>query len=196
MERIAEQPLFGGAISCSLPTRFQTVSNIREVPDNQEVFADASRDESVIVELLELKPEIPDEQSASWFLQDLASEQDALMEMESVSQLQPGDVPFLDPSIVKGVAVGKLKVSKSRQSADAANIVRIYMANLRLRSVKTDVLISVYEPLYISALSESAASGGSGFAVPAAVAGCSSALEVFQTILRTLKVHDWALFVN
>lgn len=43
----------------------------------KEVFVDASRDESLIFELLDLKPEIGDNGSAAWFLQDLASEQEA-----------------------------------------------------------------------------------------------------------------------
>lgn len=38
---------------------------------------DPSRDESLIFELLEMKHEVPDDQSAAWFLQDLANEQDA-----------------------------------------------------------------------------------------------------------------------
>jgi hypothetical protein len=43
----------------------------------KEVFADPNRDESLIVELLDLKHDVADNQSASWFLQDLANEQDS-----------------------------------------------------------------------------------------------------------------------
>ncbi|KAF4360499.1 hypothetical protein G4B88_003382 [Cannabis sativa] len=41
------------------------------------VFVDPSRDESLIFEILELKEEVGDDGSASWFLQDLASEQES-----------------------------------------------------------------------------------------------------------------------
>lgn len=41
------------------------------------MFADPSRDESLIFELLEFKPDVADNGSAAWFLQDLAREQDA-----------------------------------------------------------------------------------------------------------------------
>lgn len=41
------------------------------------MFADPSRDESLIFELLEFKPDVADHGSAAWFLQDLAREQDA-----------------------------------------------------------------------------------------------------------------------
>lgn len=38
---------------------------------------DPNRDESVIFELLDLKTDVADHGSATWFLQDLANEQDA-----------------------------------------------------------------------------------------------------------------------
>lgn len=38
---------------------------------------DPARDESLIFELLDLKHEVGDNGSATWFLQDLANEQDA-----------------------------------------------------------------------------------------------------------------------
>lgn len=42
----------------------------------QEVFADTSRDESILVELLELKADVEDSQAATWFFRDLCEEQD------------------------------------------------------------------------------------------------------------------------
>lgn len=44
---------------------------------SKEAFADPSRDESLIFDLLELKSEVEDAASAAWFLRDLAREQDA-----------------------------------------------------------------------------------------------------------------------
>lgn len=43
----------------------------------KEVFVDPSRDESLIFELLDFKHDVEDNGSAAWFLQDLATEQDA-----------------------------------------------------------------------------------------------------------------------
>jgi hypothetical protein len=73
----AARPLFGGAIMCCIPANFHDVSHVREVPNNQEAFVDPNRDESIIVELLELKDTVVDERSSRWFLQDLANEQDS-----------------------------------------------------------------------------------------------------------------------
>lgn len=41
------------------------------------MFVDPQRDESLIIELLELKGDVADNGSATWFLRDLATEQDA-----------------------------------------------------------------------------------------------------------------------
>ncbi|GJY24183.1 Ran guanine nucleotide release factor, partial [Tanacetum coccineum] len=42
-----------------------------------EVFVDSAREESLIVEILELKDLVADNGSATWFLQDLAIGQNA-----------------------------------------------------------------------------------------------------------------------
>jgi hypothetical protein len=46
-----EVQLWGGAVLAQLPARFADVSDVREVPDHQEVWADAHTDQSVILEI-------------------------------------------------------------------------------------------------------------------------------------------------
>ncbi|KAL3646503.1 hypothetical protein CASFOL_011683 [Castilleja foliolosa] len=75
-----QRNLFGGAVVSNFPLRFEDVSNIR-----QEVFVDPTRDESLIFELLDLKTDVADHGSATWFLQDLANEQDAEGTMRCLS---------------------------------------------------------------------------------------------------------------
>ncbi|CDP00320.1 unnamed protein product [Coffea canephora] len=192
----AERPLFGGAISSTFPLRFQDVSNIRQVPDHQEVFVDPARDESLIFELLDFKADVADNGSATWFLQDLAAEQNAegatVIEQSGVFQadgLQFGDMPT-----IISTAVGQMAISKGRQGRGAQNLVKVYLANLRLKGVATDVLITAYEPIVINPLSESAIAVGAGVAVPAAQSGCMPMNEVFQLAATSFKVNDWSLF--
>ncbi|XP_021890627.1 ran guanine nucleotide release factor isoform X3 [Carica papaya] len=163
----SERPLFGGAISSTFPLRFQDVSDIRQVPDHQEVFVDPARDESLIFELLDLKHDVGDNGSATWFLQDLATEQDA---------------------------EGCTAISKGRQGREAQNLLTVYLANLRLKAVGTDVLIVAHEPILINPLSESATAVGAGLAVPAAQSGCMAMGEVFKLAVSSFKVNDWSLF--
>lgn len=196
-EAVSQRELFGGAICCSFPARFQDVSDIRDVPLNQEVFVDPNRDESIIVELLELKDDVNDQSSASWFLEDLASEQDAEEDLvvEAGRHLSVSEVPLMEPSTVINSAVVTLVVSKAREGVEACNSVRVYLANMRLKNVQTDLLITVYEPLVISEQSSSAASVGVvGNTIPAAYVGCLSVPDIFSLILRTFKIQDWTLF--
>ncbi|KAI4368689.1 hypothetical protein MLD38_017219 [Melastoma candidum] len=194
----SSRPLFSGALSTAFPLRFQDVSEVRQVPDHQEVFADPSRDESLIFELLELKHDVGDQGSAVWFLQDLATEQDAgqcmLLEQSGVIEA-PWLVYQSTPAVIT-TAIGQMGISKGRQGRDAQNVVRVYLANLRLKEVNTDILITAYEPILINPLSESATTVGSGLASSAAEAGVMPMAEVFKHAVSSFKVHDWSLFGN
>ncbi|KAF4350706.1 hypothetical protein G4B88_000844 [Cannabis sativa] len=171
-----ERPLFAGALTSTFPQRFQ------------EVFVDPSRDESLIFEILELKEEVGDDGSASWFLQDLASEQ------ESEGCVAPGLCYRSTPAVII-TAVGQMAISKGRQGREAQNVVRFRIffppAN---NEVNTDILISAYEPIHINPLSESATAVGAGAATPAELSGCVPMLEVFKLAVSTFKVNNWGLF--
>ncbi|CAA6659764.1 unnamed protein product [Spirodela intermedia] len=195
-EACVERPLFGGSISSTLPLRFQDVSNVRDVPDHQEAFVDPSRDESVIFELLDLKDEVGDEGSAGWFLRDLAAEQDAegSMILEHTSAVGPSPLSHGGISSTITTAVGQMVISKDRQGREAGNLLRVYLANLRLKGVGTDVLITVYEPIMINPLSESAMTVSTGPAIPAAQSGLLPASEIFRLAVTGFKVNDWNLF--
>ncbi|KAI0495460.1 hypothetical protein KFK09_021761 [Dendrobium nobile] len=190
------RPLFGGAVSTSFPMRFQDVSNIQVVPNHQEVFVDPSRDESIIIELLDFKHDVEDNGSAVWFLRDLASEQDAEQSMlfEQSGTIEAVSLRYRDVPSVVTTAVGQMAVSKGRQGREAQNIVRVYLANLRLKGAATDVLITAYEPVFINPLSASARTVGAGPAVPAVDSGCLPMAEVFKNAVTSFTVHDWNLF--
>ncbi|KAF3439442.1 hypothetical protein FNV43_RR17720 [Rhamnella rubrinervis] len=194
----SERALFGGAIASTFPNRFQDVSDIRQVPDHQEVFGDPARDESLIFELLDLKQDVGDDGSATWFLQDLATEQEAegSMVIEQSGVIEAPTLCYRNIPAVVTTAVGQMAISKGRQGREAQNVVRVYVANLRLKEVTTDVLITAYEPIHINPLSESASAVGAGFAVPAAQSGCMPMAEVFKLAVSSFKVNDWSLFGN
>ncbi|KAK3443037.1 hypothetical protein EUGRSUZ_B03429 [Eucalyptus grandis] len=175
-ELCSERPLFGGAISSKFPNRFEDVSNIRQVPDHQH--------------------EVGDSGSAVWFLQDLATEQDAeqgtVIEQSGVVEA-PGLTYRNIPAVVT-TAVGQMAISKGRQGRETQNIVRVYLANLRLKEVGTDVLIAAYEPILINPLSESARTVGAGLTAPASQSGYMPMAEVFKLAASSFKVNDWSLF--
>ncbi|KAK8657389.1 hypothetical protein V6N13_035630 [Hibiscus sabdariffa] len=210
---LSERPLFGGAISTSFPLRFQDVSNIRQVPDHQEVFVDPACDESLIFELLDYRHEVGDDGSAVWFLRDLAIEQDGegFMLLEQSTMVEAPGLCYKNIPAIVTIAVGQMvdfsmrlidvfdnvflhSVSKGRQGREAQNIIKVYLANIRLKEVGTDVLFTAYEPILINPLSESASAVGAGLATPAMQSGLMPMVEIFKLAVTNFKVNDWGLF--
>ncbi|KAF4360498.1 hypothetical protein G4B88_003381 [Cannabis sativa] len=138
----------------------------------KEVFVDPSRDESLIFEILELKEEVGDDGSASWFLQDLASEQES---------------------------EGCVAISKGRQGREAQNVVRfriffppannglVFLCSINILLLSCGYMLQI-------PLSESATAVGAGAATPAELSGCVPMLEVFKLAVSTFKVNNWGLF--
>ncbi|XP_020588438.1 probable ran guanine nucleotide release factor [Phalaenopsis equestris] len=187
-----ERPLFGGAISSCFPLRFQDVSEVREVPDYQEAFADSSSDETLIFELLDFKGEIEDNASAVWFLRDIAREQDAedSMVQEHSGTIEVAGLQYRDGPVIYQTAVGQMTISKDSQGMEAQKSVRVYLANLRLKEFGTDVLITAYEQILDNSLSET----GSIEEADPTVSGSLSVAEVFKLSAASFKVLDWNLF--
>ncbi|XP_062385506.1 pigment epithelium-derived factor [Sardina pilchardus] len=66
------RPLFGGALSATIPPSAQDISELREIPDNQEVFAHRETDQSIIVELLDYQSHVENEDAAKYHFEDVA----------------------------------------------------------------------------------------------------------------------------
>ncbi|TYZ64718.1 hypothetical protein PybrP1_002531 [[Pythium] brassicae (nom. inval.)] len=187
--------LFGGAISCSIPGSFADVSEFRQVPDNQEVFADAQSDQCVIMELLQRETGVRDEDSARFFFNEVASANGcapADVEERHAELLSAAAAPLLgtdnraDAAVVS-VVVGDQRVAKFREGDGAKNVVRVFLANIRLPSAATDVVLTVSVPLQINPASSSARSFQ--FDNSAEVGA-----EVFKRAVQSFAVHDWSLF--
>ncbi|CAO1602873.1 hypothetical protein XANCAGTX0491_006471 [Xanthoria calcicola] len=69
--------LFGGAITANLPASYADVSNIREVPDHQEIYLDASGFSSIIFEIAErVSQPNTDQEALKFHFQDIVDEHD------------------------------------------------------------------------------------------------------------------------
>ena len=62
--------LYGGALTTLLPSTFADVADLRQVPDNQEVYLDTEGFTSVVFDLLE-RVEKPDEEALKYHLSDV-----------------------------------------------------------------------------------------------------------------------------
>lgn len=162
-----EAPLYGGAISCDVPSSFADVSQVREVPDHQEVFADGDSDRSLVVEILERRQELPDARDAR-----LLSSRPALMAEE---------LPHLPADVRCFVGLGEQTASKFGEAC--ANQVRIHACVIRLAEQTTDILLTLNDPV---AIDPQSSSGG----LPV----LRGSEELFARVLRSFRIVDWELF--
>uniref|UniRef100_K3WBQ5 Ran guanine nucleotide release factor n=1 Tax=Globisporangium ultimum (strain ATCC 200006 / CBS 805.95 / DAOM BR144) TaxID=431595 RepID=K3WBQ5_GLOUD len=182
--------LFGGALSCAIPEGFADVSSFRQVPDNQEVFANAQTDQCVIVELLQYESDVCDDESARFFFNEIAASNGCSPDDVSILHselLAANDGPAIAAAHTNSILVGDQRVAKFKEDESAKNVVRVYLGNIRLPSVTTDVVISVSVPLQISAASSSA---GSFQLENSAEIGAA----LFMQVVKSFTVHDWSLF--
>ncbi|KAG9469510.1 hypothetical protein GDO78_020345, partial [Eleutherodactylus coqui] len=142
------RPLFGGAFSAVLPTNIQDISDLREIPDNQEVFAHAATDQSIIVELLEYQEGMSDPEAARYHFEDVAASNDAQSAAEVVS-VEP--LPLAQLSLTScssaWALTGHQRVSKFNE--EAQNTVMMHMALLRIQQHATDLLVTFNDPVAI-----------------------------------------------
>ncbi|XP_023753921.2 uncharacterized protein LOC111902306 [Lactuca sativa] len=109
--------MFGGAVSTTFPLRLEDVSNSRETLDHQEVFVDPARDECLIFELLELKDDVEDNGSCTWFYLIQVTEQSAVFEAP--------ELQFINLSAIITTVTAQMAISNARQGREAQNLVNV-----------------------------------------------------------------------
>jgi len=178
-------------MTVSLPVHFKDASDVRPVPDNQEVFVYVEKDQSIIIELLsstELS-NLSMQESILFHFNQLAKDNDAAnSEILEVSVISNEETPNFAPNIQKIGLIGRQSVAKFKERG-AENLVKLYLALIRLPQFSTDILISLNEPITIHPSSSS-----SETISPLAIVRYP-ALMAFKEVLRSIKVKDNSLFV-
>nr|XP_060636071.1 ran guanine nucleotide release factor [Anolis sagrei ordinatus] len=180
-------PLFGGAFSACLPPGSIDVSEMRQVPDNQEVFVHPSTDQSIIIELLEYQASVPDENAARYHFEDLA-DSSSTTEILNQEQFLPQLLALEGCSSAWQLTARQL-VAKFNE--EAKNEVTLHLALLRLPQYGTDLLLTFNDPTRIHPLSSSAAQGTE---VPPPFSQAPWTVEHFHTFVRSLRLHDPGIF--
>lgn len=189
-DELKPRSLFGGAIELAIPERLTDVSDFRPVPDHQEVFADGAKDQSLVVEVVEHDYNVANASCSRHLFEDLALQNDAVSAtFESGESLSADEVRHLPSGTPVLLGMGMQQVSKGRQGSDAINTVQVLVAAVRLPQHKSDVVLSLNSPSYISEQSTAAADAGSGQQETH-----KAALPLFRRILGSLKIIDYGLF--
>jgi hypothetical protein len=141
--------LFGGALSCLLPPGAKDVSEVRQIPDNQEVLVHEETDQSIVIELLEYEEAVDGEQAVKHHFHELARSNNAVAQKILSSSRLLNEKLALNDCREAVAITGQQRVAKFNEGADASNTVTIHLALLRMPQYATDILMSFNDPLYI-----------------------------------------------
>ena len=192
--------LYGGAIKISIPNCFIDGSNIREVPDNQELFLDVNAsNRSIIIELLSFE-QVKDEESVKYFFVDLCETNDCntdeLAKIHKIAVLTKEQVPHFDEKIYTSVLYGEQHIAKARQTN--RDLVMLYLVNIRLPHVSTDILINFHEPKP-DPTEEGKAKNNTSTTTNnpnTNIHNLESAEQIIMNMLKSFEIKDYSLFQN
>ena len=117
-------------MSIDLPNGYYSVAQIRQVPDNQEVFV--FEDDSVVIELLESAEGSTATEAISFHFDNIKDENEATE--GKVDLVEEIDVPLLANGGFGAVLIGKQKIENAE--------VDMGIILIRLDNIETDILIT------------------------------------------------------
>ncbi|KAJ2076466.1 hypothetical protein H4R24_005681 [Coemansia sp. RSA 988] len=182
-----KRELYGGAMIMDVPKGMVDVSNFREVPDNQEVFADGTTDASVIIEILERVNEQQHKALRYHFQQVAELNEAATHQTPHIEDIRLGSVSEAY------VLVCQQSVAKFNETA--ANNICLLMALLRIPEHDADVLITMNVPVEIHAQSSSFAAAAANTEDNQTLStSVTDLLDRFKRMLHTFRINNYGLF--
>ncbi|EIN03631.1 Mog1p/PsbP-like protein [Punctularia strigosozonata HHB-11173 SS5] len=178
-----QRDLFGGAITAVIPTRLIDASDLRQVPDTQEVFLCPDSDVSIIFEILErVQPDDPQD-AAKFHFDSVAHDNSALS--SSVDSVFVSSSPSAGNDTPSPVTlIGNQLVAKfNRTTPDR---VRILLALYRVQrpNVNIDFVVTCNVPIN-PALPDEQIAGDQAY---------QSAKKDFEQVVQSLLIVDYGLF--
>ncbi|KAK3698019.1 hypothetical protein LTR37_017135 [Vermiconidia calcicola] len=189
MSRYNQVDLFGGAITSSLPSTFADVSEIRQVPDNQEVYLDKDGFSSIVIDILE-RVEKPDFEALQFHLRDIVEEDAGETKVWTTGAAHFSKLPQGTPAYT--LFATSPPGFKQRGRANEPDFVGILLTMIRLEQQKTDIIVAVnvphiagqYEPAEVDP--EKSKHGRL----------LDAAIQHRQKLMETFEIKDWDLFVQ
>ncbi|KAK9844581.1 hypothetical protein WJX74_004227 [Apatococcus lobatus] len=138
--------LFGGAIESALPERFTDVSDLRPVPDNQEIFTDTDRSETLIFEIMELLP-MPAKEAAETLFLDMAEQDQAISSLiSSINHQEHTRFAHIPSRFQQTLLEGSMVLKAKGLMATGTQKMNVSMANIRIPEKKSEMLITLLHP--------------------------------------------------
>ncbi|KAL1741886.1 hypothetical protein HDZ31DRAFT_44464 [Schizophyllum fasciatum] len=172
--------LFGGAITARTPSSLINASDLRQIPDTQEVFLYPDSSASIIVEILERVEAEHYDAAVRFHFDSLAHDNDAQAStVTSVSVIPNDRGGDQTPSAV--ILNGTQSVAKFNRST--LDVVRVLLALYRVESKRIDLVITFNVPTVTS--------DDSGAVTSEQLSKIESD---FQALVTSLQIVDFGLF--
>ncbi|CEH17120.1 RAN guanine nucleotide release factor [Ceraceosorus bombacis] len=216
-EHYTARDLFGGAIKVDVPFSFLDVSDVRQVPDTQEVHVSRDKDDiSLIVEILQAVDVVAQQPGRSELESAVRYHFDSIAHDGGAASSSVKHVWTTSPSPATSVSqpstpcavllMGEQSVVKygERFAHSAQDRIRVWVALFRLRPARNiDLVLSVNEPLAQAVADNDtgqedlrAESAGERVEQVKDEAAESRARGIFERAAGTLRIHDWDLFAE
>ncbi|KAH6623485.1 hypothetical protein F5144DRAFT_363078 [Chaetomium tenue] len=190
-------PLFGGALECDLPEKFADVSQIRQVPDNQEVYIDQNGFTSIIFDItqrVDARGEglERDGRALTIHLEDLVGDDTDSVKVWNTTETQFSHLDDGTPAYTL-IATQTPQAPSDPEDArrgSAPDFTALILTLLRFEKEKADVLITINVPHIKGEYDEEEvdlALGKQGELI-------GDAVEYAARIWETFKVKSWRLF--
>ncbi|KAF8841198.1 Mog1p/PsbP-like protein [Paxillus ammoniavirescens] len=174
-----QRPLFGGAIVAELPIDIIDASDIRQVPDSQEVFL-YKEGACLVVEVLERVADSDDTNAVKFHFEALADDNDAIVSTMQDPLVIPNDRGDRTPSPI--VLHGTQKICKFNQTAVDQVEVLLALFRVQTQQKSADVVVSANIPK---------SSGGQ--VIVAEEKAAAIALD-FRLLVSSLCIVNYGLF--
>ena len=204
-------PWFGGAMSASLPATFLDASDLRPVPDHQEMWHDAQdQGAAVLDEIVEHDAAVADSLAGAHFFGDAAEGAESLPGLAAMDHDGGGatgqqqlPAPLMPGGAATAGAGGAFVAGSGRGGGEGGGgrgqLVAAALAVFRVPRVQSDIVITSFQPAgdWPSAGAEEAQGGDDEqrHRLLAVSAGAlAAARQRLARVVETVRVDDWGLF--
>lgn len=164
-------------------------SEIRQVPDTQEVYLDREGFSTVIFDILERVEKGNDEEALKFHLSDIVDEDAS---QTRIFNVQESKLAKMEGTKCMSLLAMSPPGEKMRGRANEPEFVGILLSVLRLETVGTDIVVAVNVPHMPGEYAKEEIDPGSGRLGRLLEAG----EKVREKVLETFEVRDWGLFVQ
>ncbi|CAD6587630.1 MAG: hypothetical protein ASARMPREDX12_004651 [Alectoria sarmentosa] len=184
--------LFGGAITANIPSNFADVSNIRQVPDNQEVYLDMNGFTSLTFDITERVSHVStDKDALEYHFADIVAEEDTQNIWSVVENVELPNFPRTTP-ILALTAITKPPASTVAVNALTPTHTNVHFTLIRLVDQSTDIAITLNTPYIAGKVDGQIANGteaGTRLRETEQEVG-----KMYHQIVTSFAINDWGLF--